>query len=255
MSKNINAAYRIINVLEELRRNQTGTATYQVLGSVFGISGNDIDTRRDVSKRLPLLADQIEHILNDMVGTQYNEDLYKGYLQTAIHWSISFNLDAGWNSYVNHISNELILALKWCSEVLPDEEEHFDASTIGTWLERVDKLLIDISSSDLSIGLKQLLSKHLQSLRDALNSYQLVGLKTIEDSLLQTVAGLRRQSNQLNAELQEASVEVKNKISEYEELLKEVSNVVDSADKTRSNDMPPLLTNFKLYGTYVPART
>lgn len=239
MPKNINAAYRVINIFNSLK-GQGGRETYKVLGSAFKITGADFDVRREVMKRLPLLTDQIELILNNMVCTNYSENLYKNYLNGLIQWSNSFNLDADFTNYHSRIDGEVMLALNWCCEVLPNDEELIDSSIIHNWKERIIELLSELSSAELSSDLRQLLNKYLQLLRDALNNYQLVGLKTIEDSLIQTEAGLRRQSSQLNAELMQSSKKLEEPLMKYQEILQEVGNSLDIADIKRPADSVPL---------------
>jgi hypothetical protein len=251
MPININSAYRTLNILNTLRANGNGSPAYKILGSAFKVFGEDIYVRKEVIKRLPLLIDQFENILNQMSNTSFSENLYRNYFKNVISAFTTINLDTDWGHFVHNINSELMLALKWCSEVLPDEEEHLDDATVKNWIDKVEKLLFDLTSSDLSIDLRQLLSKHLESLRDALNKYQLVGLREIEDSLLQTLGSLNRQKTRIHEQLQEASDEDREQIYEYENILKEVGNAVDSADKTHSKDIPPLLSNFSLYGTNV----
>jgi hypothetical protein len=134
--------------------------------------------------------------------------------------------------------------------VLPNDEELLDPSTINTWKEKISDLLNELSSAELSPDLQQLLNKYLQLLRDALNNYQLLGLKTIEESLIQTEAGLRRQSNQLIAALDEPSNQFNAPLLKYQAILQEVGCSLDLADINRPTDLAPLGT-FLFHGIKV----
>jgi len=237
----INAASRVAAFLLQLRGQSSGQATFHVWATVLGVAGDDFTLRREVIKRLPLLSDQIERVQQGMTLLDFSTELFAPYLDSMFRWSNTFNLDSAWNGYAGNITNEWILALRWCSEVMPHEEERIGDEDISFWVSRIEELLASISAAGLPQEIQKVMNTHLQQLRDALRSYQLSGLQSIEQSLLQAEADLRRRANHFSSSIEEASGNTLENLAEIGQVLSEVYAAVTKADITRpqgTNDNP-----------------
>jgi hypothetical protein len=182
MTIRINSAYRVHKVLANAAKKNQNQPTGNVWAQVFNIEEPD-ETRRnfEISRCLNQLYDEINIFEKLMGETEFSEELYKPYLDRARQAIIPHGISNGWNSYCPNLSPDTILSLKFCEEILPEEELAVDQNDIEEIEELVKDLETTLKDSPLPIHLKRIIEKHIVKIREAMYSYNIIGAKAMTD--------------------------------------------------------------------------
>lgn len=182
MTIKINSAHRVHKVLANAANRNQNQPTGNVWAQVFNIDEPD-ETRRnfEISRCLNQLYDEINLFEKLMRETDFSEELYKPYLDRARQAIIPHGISNGWNSYCPNLSPDTILSLKFCEEILPEEEHAVDQKDIEEIEELVKDLESALTDSTLPMHLKRIIEKHILKIREALYSYNIIGAKAMTE--------------------------------------------------------------------------
>lgn len=182
MSRRINTASRIYHVLQNAVNQHTNQATAQVWAQVFGIDEPD-ETRRnfEISRCLNQLYGEIDVLERLMDDTEFSQSLYLPYLNKARSAIVPHGITAGWNSYNTHLSPDTLLSLRFCIEILSEEELAIDQNEIKEIQELTTTLEKLLEESRLPITLKRIIENHITKIREALYSYPIIGSKAMSE--------------------------------------------------------------------------
>jgi hypothetical protein len=182
MSDRINTAYRVYHVLQEAVSQHTNQATAKVWAHVFGIDEPD-ETRRnfEISRCLNQLYGEIDVLERLMNETEFTQPLYLPYLNKARSAIVPHGITAAWNSYNTHLSPDTILSLRFCIEILPEEELAIDQNEISEIQELTITLEKLLEESKLPAPLKRIIENHIIKIREALYSYRIIGSKAMSE--------------------------------------------------------------------------
>jgi len=73
------------------------------------------------------------------------------------------------------------LCLGFCSEVLPPDEKDVSSEEINEIIELVNSLEENLIDSDLPSYTKRIIKKHIDKIKEALESYTIIGAKAFND--------------------------------------------------------------------------
>ncbi|MFW1170228.1 hypothetical protein ACEV77_25010, partial [Vibrio parahaemolyticus] len=144
-------------------------------GEVFGLDTELV--KRDpheVYDKLMLVRKEIELVNRLMMQTSFSNNLYQPYLDRVKSTISLTNVSATWNNYKNNLSTDTILALRYCSEILEDEDA-VDKEELEAILNSIQTLRQDIENSSLSSGMYDFLISQLDIIESAIQSYPIVG--------------------------------------------------------------------------------
>ncbi len=241
MAKHVNAAYRVFYIATALSQIRPDQPTFEALAEVFGvIHDTTIDRRLAVDKRRSLFTDQLQIIKVEMNQLDFSQELYFPHLEQLRNLMASLHSDQPWRAYFPSLSPELLLALNWCSEVLPNEEEIVEGPRIEEWIASVEQVMQKIQSSFLPIEIRAFIMNNLLTTLDALHSYKITGLKKIEDALIRTQGEASIRANVLRDAYEKVDESGQGLVGEFEFILQKIGEAVDQADKTRSPNATPL---------------
>jgi len=182
MATKNNAAYRVHKVLAVAANKHPNQVTEQVWTEVFQIHEED-ETRKafEVSRCLNQLYDEIDIIEHLMRETDFSKGLYKQYLDNARHAIVPHGVRSGWNSYNGHLSSDTILSIKFCSEILPEEEQEINPEDIKEIEASIAELEATLADSSIPLVLKRIIESHIIKIKEALYSYNIVGAKSLAE--------------------------------------------------------------------------
>ena len=181
MSENKNSALRIKNLLEQAR-SIPNKPVAEVWKEIFNINVEDNNKLHfEVSRCLNLLHDEVEFLRGEMKETNYSAYLYDPSINKINQIIGVHTITASWDGYQKQITPEIILCLGFCSEILPPDEKDVSEEEIGEIIELVNSLEENLIDSDLPPYTKRIIRKHIDKIKDALESYTIIGAKAFND--------------------------------------------------------------------------
>lgn len=181
MSKNKNSASRIKQLLEKAKAIPNKGVS-EVWKEIFKIeTDNNNKLYFEVSRCLNLLHDEIEFMRTEMASTEYSAYLYDPFLNKINQIIGVHTITSSWDGYQKQITPEIILCLGFCSEILPPDEKEIPEEQIEEITNLVQSLESSITDSELPAYTKRIINKHITNIREAIESYTVVGAKAFNE--------------------------------------------------------------------------
>jgi len=185
MPHNRNFASRLHAFLTTLPQHADNTQVLSAWANAFVVEGAD-GTRqaRLVTEQLSLLANEIDFIRAGMAQANFSQHLYSSTL-SALEAALSpMQLPSTWTSVRQYFKPEHMLALQFCGEILPDEEDEISQED----LEGIQTLVTELeafanTTSTAPVRLKRLLGSQAANIRGALAGYRIAGAKALRDAV------------------------------------------------------------------------
>lgn len=224
MSSKINTAYRVYTLLQDAANKHVNQPTAQVWIQVFGIDEPDEIRRNfEISRCLNQLFDEINILEQQMDESGFSKALYQPYLSRARNAIVPHGITAGWNTYNTNLSLETLLSLRFCIEILPEEEQSIEHEDIKEIHELTNALEASLADTDIPLNLKRIIEKHIIKIREALYSYNIIGAKAMSEVVKSAYGEIFENQNLFGAAKDAAPVKVLSKVWQ------KVKQVADSA--------------------------
>ncbi|OIM97958.1 hypothetical protein BFR57_09535 [Idiomarina sp. MD25a] len=184
MTKNINSASRILSIIDSVKAESDATPAHDVWGKVFEIENEDKSRKTfAISRCLADLHDEVESVRSEMKKLGYSENLYNTTLNKCNTLFAVQTLMSKWQSMKQQITPEVPVALGFCSEILPNEEDLIDKDSLDDLKRMAADLRGTLSSSKLPDYTRNIIDKHITKIEEALTKYRAVGAKAFEEVL------------------------------------------------------------------------
>ncbi len=182
MPKNINSAYRVRELINEVIGKQAKTPVHEVWAEAFGIEEPDQHKKNfALSRCLADLHDEVESIRLEMEKLGYSENLYSSSLNKCNAVFAVQSLMAAWQAPKQQITPEVTIALGFCSEILPNEEDLIADESLAELKQMASDLRDCLNESSLPAYTQKIIEKHLVKIEEALAKYKAVGSKALEE--------------------------------------------------------------------------
>ncbi|GLR77158.1 hypothetical protein [Aliivibrio sifiae] len=180
-----NPAKRVLNLVNQVKSKNDSVTMSVAWGEVFGLDINVVKKDpHEVYSKLMLVRKEIELLESLMQQTSFSRNLYQPYLDRVKSTISVNNLSATWTSYKNNLSTDTILALRYCSEILEDEDA-VDKDELESILNSVRALKEEIETSSLSPGMHDFLISQLDIIESAIQSYPITGGSALKKAFSQ----------------------------------------------------------------------
>lgn len=170
-----NPAKRILNLVQQVKEKPDQPPMSEVWGKVFGL---DIElVKKDpyqVYEKLRFVRGELDLLEELMRETQFTSSLYEPYIQRVRNTVSVNNLSAGWGNYKNNLKEDTVLALKYCSEIIPSEPS-IEKKELEGILSSINKLKQEVENSSLSSGMYGFLMSQLAIIENAIQNYPITG--------------------------------------------------------------------------------
>jgi len=230
MGKHINSASRILNIFRQLHNQTANTPMIALWSDIFSIDEEDHHKKNfEISRCLKLLHDELTSINEKMENTDFSEELYKPYIQKTISFTSIQYLSGNWQSYKNNLTDDILLSLNFCSEIIPDEEAELEQEALDEILNLVNELEQELESSKIPSNLKNIISTNIDEIKKAIHSFNIVGIKAFE-SVMQSAYGAVVMNQDTYKEVQK--YDEGNKLSKIFQIIQKKSSEIIKIDKT-----------------------
>lgn len=182
MYKNINSASRLHTLLEAAA-SQPNEAVWRVWANVFDVRGpSDTESAEMVSERLCWLQIELKVLRAQAEKTSFSPHLYESALSSIRSALSPLSLGMPWDSIRKNLTPDVLLALAFLNEVLPDEESSISAEE----LQEIESLATDLAASlaysVLPEALRRLIDHHLDLIAKALAQYKIFGARALREA-------------------------------------------------------------------------
>lgn len=180
--RHINSASRI-HALLSAAIQQPDKAIWGVWADVFEVKGvDDTETAELVLERLHWLQIELQLLRSQVEQLPLSKHLYEGAL-TRIRSIISpLNLPAGWQGLRGNLSPDVLLALAFLNEALPDEESAIPPSELQAIILQIEELSEALTDASLPASLRTLIEHHIHLIRTALAQYKISGARALREA-------------------------------------------------------------------------
>lgn len=227
MPLNRNSASRLYAFLISLPGHQDTTQNLSAWADALGIGESDTSRQaRLVSERLATLSRELDHIREGMKSANFSSHLYTKALAAFDAAFSPMYLSSTWNHVRQQLKPEHMLALQFCGEILPDEEDEIqqaDLDEISSLLAELESLAA--KSDQIPERLRRLIETQVAQIRAAVASYKIAGAKVLREAVRASYGEL--------VEAKDIITEHKNspEVSKLAEVWRKVNAVADAALK------------------------
>ncbi|MEK6686595.1 MAG: hypothetical protein AABY99_09440 [Pseudomonadota bacterium] len=117
-----NSADRVLNILNKLRSMGAGDSALVVWSRTLGVSEEiSKNDPHELQRKLGLLRNELDFLETSMSSTSFSELLYQPYIERIRKTVTVTNLDSSWGNFSNSLGADVILCIKYCAEILPNE--------------------------------------------------------------------------------------------------------------------------------------
>lgn len=185
MPTNINPAYRLHQIISvAANSHQDNQRTLDVWTQLFQLTDVEMPQRDfQAIEGLRLLVHELEMTRSLMAATNITEALFRPSLdsiQNALNIAL---LSATWNSVRGQLGPQVVNDIRWCSEVLPNEESLISTDELNDLLTDIADLEESVKSTSLSEHFKKLILRHIAAIRHAVRWYPITGKKGLDTQI------------------------------------------------------------------------
>ena len=243
MTTNNNSSNRVYNILFEAQKKPDNHKIIDVWTAIFSIKEEDQHKKSfEVSRCLGLLHEEMNNIEESMAELGYSNDLYAPYISRARHVIALHGIMGQWKTLKSNLAPEVLLSLKFCSEILPNEEETLNKEKLEEILNMVLELEAELDSTDLPQQLKNIIIKSIKQIKEAIYSYNIVGVKAVHevisnaygDVVLNEAEFVKAKENKIVIKISQVwrkTIEISNDVVKLEKGAKAGKNIVAYGQK------------------------
>lgn len=223
-----NSAHRILLLVQRASSQPDEKSTAEVWASLFGLDEKAAKSDpHPINAQLQLVREELDRVYRSMYTVEVPADLYEPYLERVSKTVSVTNLAAPWRNYKKHLQPDVVLCLKYCAALLP-EEEPLDYEELQNILDRVQELRQEIENSLLSGHVYEFLAGQLDIIEKSIKKYPINGAESIRKAFSEGFADLATRADDLrNADDREEAA----KVAGLWASLKRAGNAVVDADR------------------------
>lgn len=182
MPPNNNAARRVYELLEKAAAAQDKVPAVNIWADIFGIAESE-ERPYEVAQSLSRIKDELDSVRGQMAASEIGAECYERYLRRARAAVGVETLSQHWGNLKPNLTNETLLALRWCSEVMPNEEDVIDPKQLAELEQLANQLSESLQAATLPTSLRSLIERHLVIICHALRWYPIQGAKVFNDAI------------------------------------------------------------------------
>ena len=127
MADNLNSARRVHTILQTAVALEGKLKAIGAWVKVFEISEKNTHQKNfEVTKYLQQLNEEVSNIEIQMLKTDFSESLYQPYINKIRSAISPHSLESPWNSFKSYLSPDTLLSIRFCTEILPNEEDEIN---------------------------------------------------------------------------------------------------------------------------------
>ncbi|WP_442109154.1 hypothetical protein [Pseudomonas sp. NUPR-001] len=224
-----NPVGRLYAILREASGHGDGSPTHAVWQTVLGVPNGDTGALlKSIANLIHLQGEAKQALIDGIPGDQ---TIYLAPFAKIDNLFKKIDLTSRWAQHRQHLDEATLSALAFGDHVLEPQfgKTTLNADLVKTFVEQLDKLLLQCIDSDLPVALKRFFKDNLESLRQALLSYKIYGAQGIEDEIDRIWGTMSRHSADISDQVNGSS---KGLMKSIFELIGNVNNSIQITETT-----------------------
>lgn len=239
MSKYENSAARLFALISQATEKNGQITTAAIWADVLGLDTQLAEADpHAVQVQLKLVREELDLLERLMRSTNFSSDLYSPFIARVRSAVSVSNLAAAWANYSHFLNAETLLAFRYCSEILPSEEE-IDVEALQSILDKIQALRAEIRDATISKAYQDFILHQIEIVERGIHEYPIKGEKAIKAAF---AAGLADVVVTEDAIIHESSSEVSSKFVAVWTSLKAAARGITEVDKV-AGSLTRLLEN------------
>ncbi len=183
MPKHNNSATRLHALFNQLQSHSDQTQVASAWAETFAIPGSTPKRQAlEVAMRLDSVNRELDLVRNGMSQATYSASLYEGAIAAFEEAASPMLLPHTWNNVRQYLTPQNLLALEFCSEILPDEESLITSEELAEILGLVYELREAAQSESIPASLRMLMLHHVDLIERAIAAYPITGVKALREA-------------------------------------------------------------------------
>lgn len=182
MAKNLNSATRLLRILERASEQPDNTQTLDAWSKLLSVTADNPNRRAvEVSELVHAMHRELGVAAAGLESADFSESLYQTAFARIEHAISPMLLPTTWNQVKQYLTPEVLTALAFCAEILPDEENEIALEELEAIQNRVIDLRVTVHDASTPLRLRQLIYHHIDLIERALSEYRVVGAKGLRE--------------------------------------------------------------------------
>lgn len=187
MANRINSASRLSAILKTASTQGSGLnneATYKVWGGVFDVHAiGDHQLAMKVSERMVWMRQELEVMHKLMSDASYDPELYVDACMRIESLISPLNFTVPWDQVRRSLPSDVLVTLKFCAAILPDEESEIPPDQLEDIRKLVSELAVILESSTLPTRLQAIIRHQIEIIKRALDEYSISGVRALRKAV------------------------------------------------------------------------
>lgn len=231
MNKFSNSAKRILNILISLQGKSHQTSAAQTWAGILELNESIVNSDPyELNQKLTLIRDELNFVEKRMKSSKFSEELYKPYIDQLKLLVSPNNLAAAWANYAQYINPETILSIRFCSEIL-DNEDTVDFKELNDLLIKIDEFRKSLNKTKLPDSTYQFILNQISIIEKAIKNYPITGNAAIKKAFNEGFINFADKSNEFDCVNANENINEKKELFKMWEKLHSIGKAAIEGDK------------------------
>jgi hypothetical protein len=178
MPKNLNSASRLLEVIERAHPIADNTQTLEAWAGLLNVpEGSSFKRVIQVGELVHALNRELDLTTMALANAGFSPHLYGASFEKVKHALSPMLFPGTWNQAKQYFGPDVMTALAFSAEILPDEEAQIPAATLAEIQTKLVELRSMMDDPQLPPRLFQIISHHIYLIQQALAEYPVAGAK------------------------------------------------------------------------------
>ena len=183
MSKHINAASRLISILEKASSRADNMQALEAWAELLGVKERHPHRRVvAIGELLCAMHKEPEYAMTGLATSDFSKSLYESAFSHIEHALSPMLFQHKWDQVKQHLTPDVLTALAFCTEILPDEEIQLSIDELSSIRAKVEELRATLTDTRMPPRLRTLIQHHIQLIEHALAVYPIIGAKALREA-------------------------------------------------------------------------
>lgn len=183
MPKNINSASRLLRILEQHTSHADSVQTLAAWAALLGVNEQNQHRRAvAVGELVHAMNRELHYASVGLAHANFSPHLYKSAFSRIENALSPMLFPATWNQVRQYLTPDVLTALAFCTEILPNEEAEISTDELSSIRNKLDELRETLQDTSMPPRLRSLIQHHVELIEKALFEYPIVGAIALREA-------------------------------------------------------------------------
>lgn len=230
----MNSAKRLYELFTIVKNNRTSETSNAVWIKAFELESEPLEQHEDIGMAcFAAVREEIELLRSELRDKECPEDLYTNSLAQLKSSVSPSQISIPWNQLVDRIGLDSLMMLNWADWYLGQNEVDLSGEERAKLLESVEQMIAEMSAASLPTFSKQMILRHLDAIRRALQTYKAQGIEPLLKALNETTGAMTTQKSHVTADFEKSDSNGKGVFGKAINLLHKAADFAEKAQKVK----------------------